>query len=115
MECVNTRLLNEHLAREDAHERDLEMQDEIRADARAALIAGERWHTGRRWLDMDDVLEQMWQNDDTSALFIQAYALVKSDPTESARHLRECRDLAVEKVLDLVDWKEALKDAREGA
>ena len=115
MECVNTKILNEHLAREDAHERELEMQEEMRARARAALIAGGRWHTGRRWLNMDDVYEQMWQNDDTAALFMEALKTAESDPIESARYLRECRDLAVEHVLDLVDWEEALKDSREGA
>ena len=113
MECVNTNILNDYLAREDEHERELEMQEEMRADAREELLAGSRYYIApRRWLDMDDVYEQMWQNLDAAALFTRAYALVESDPTASARHLRECRDVAVERVLDLVDWEEALKDSR---
>ena len=115
MDCVNTKILNDYLAREDEHERELEMQDEMRADAREELLAGSGYYIGQRFLEMDDVYEQIWQNDDTAVLFIRAYALVESDPTASARYLRECRDLAVEKVLDLVDWEEALIDSREGA
>ena len=115
MDCVNTRLLNDYLARQDEYERELEMQEDMRSDARAAMVAGSGYYIGPRFLDMDDVFEQMWQNDDTAALFMEALKTAESDPTASARHLRECRDLAVEKVLDLVDWKEALIDSREGA
>ena len=111
MECVNTRLLNEYLARE--YERELEMQEEMKSDARKELLAGSRYYiTPRCWLDMDDVYEQMRQDEDTAALFVQALKNAESDPIKSARFLRECRDVAVERVLDLVDWEEALKDSR---
>ena len=113
MECVNTKILNDYLAREDEHERELEMQEEMRADAREELLAGSRYYiTPRCWLDMEDVYEQMRQDEDTAALFIRAYALAESDPIKSARFLRECRDMAVERVLDLVDWEKALIDSR---